>query len=356
MSKAAAPGEATALVDGEAAPPKTFMEKVKGELATLKTGQNRNLACILSCGLFMCCSAGMMIVNKIVTKAFKMEMTIVLIQMGFTIAVLVILFHWTLRFGNRNDVLRWSLIVPGLYAGMLGTSMLALSYSSMGAMTVVRNVAPIVTLPIERAFQEKIDVDIWTFVSLFIILFGVILYMVNDIQFSALGLALMILNMVVAILERLMQRRMIAVKPIDVSKTGMLLLNNSVGAIWIGFLVLAFKEPWEWSHRFPKMGAVEYVMLFLSCLVGVGIGWSAINAQQYVTATTMMVITNVNKFVVIFVGIAFMGEAKSAAAIIGCFVALGGGIFYAKCRSNLAEKAKKAREAAKAQEAALAKP
>merc|ERR1711988_1425559 len=100
--------------------------------------------------------------------------------------------------------------------------------------------------------------------------------------------------------------------------------------------------PWEWSHRFPKMGPSEYVLLFLSCLVGVGIGWSAINAQQYVTATTMMVITNVNKFVVIGFGIAFMGEAKSAAAITGCFVALGGGIFYAKARARLADKIKKA--------------
>merc|ERR1711988_1994774 len=104
-------------------------------------------------------------------------------------------------------------------------------------------------------------------------------------------------------------------------------------------------------------GAVEYVMLFLSCLVGVGIGWSAINAQQYVTATTMMVITNVNKFVVIFVGIAFMGEAKSPAAIIGCFVALGGGIFYARCRSALAARLKKeAQEKAAKEAASLAKP
>ena len=47
-----------------------------------------------------------------------------------------------------------------------------------------------------------------------------------------LGLgALALLNMAAAVLERILQRRMIAVEPIDVSKTGMMLLNNAVALL-----------------------------------------------------------------------------------------------------------------------------
>ena len=46
--------------------------------------------------------------------------------------------------------------------------------------------------------------------------------------------------------ERVLQRRMIAVAPIDVSKTGMMLLNNSVALVPMSLLLVAFGEPSRW--------------------------------------------------------------------------------------------------------------
>lgn len=59
--------------------------------------------------------------------------------------------------------------------------------------------------------------------------------------------------------------------------------------------------------------------------------------QGYVTATTFMVLTNVNKFAVIAFGIFVLGESRSWQAVTGCCVALGGGLWYARARGNLAE-------------------
>ena len=56
-------------------------------------------------------------------------------------------------------------------------------------------------------------------------------------------------------------------------------------------------------------------------------------------ATTMLVVTNLNKFVVIGFGIAFLGESSSWQAIVGCTAALGGGVWYARARSQLAKAA-----------------
>ena len=52
----------------------------------------------------------------------------------------------------------------------------------------------------------------------------------------------------------------------------------------------------------------------------------------------MLVLTNLNKFVVIGFGIVFLGESDSWQAILGCITALGGGVWYAVARKNLAAK------------------
>ena len=62
----------------------------------------------------------------------------------------------------------------------------------------------------------------------------------------------------------------------------------------------------------------------------------------------MLVLTNLNKFVVIGFGIVFLGESDSWQAILGFITALGGGVWYAQERAALNRK-KKEEEAAAAQ-------
>ena len=54
-------------------------------------------------------------------------------------------------------------------------------------------------------------------------------------------------------------------------------------------------ESEAWRTNWPKATFIDYMLLVLSGICGIAIGWTAINAQQYVTATTMLVITNLNK-------------------------------------------------------------
>jgi len=213
-------------------------------------------------------------------------------------------------------------------------------------------------LPVERYFNEPIPVDKWSYISLLYILSGVVLYVVALLEHKnekmtnlALGLTLMVANMLFAITERLYQRKMIAVEPIDVSKTGMLLLNNGLSVLPTTLLFCI--PPFEEYKTFDRFGTAysndnDYFMLFLSCVCGVAIGYTAINAQQYVTATTMLVVTNMNKIVVVIYGMVRLNEPTDAMAIGGVCIALSGGIWYAMVRTKLANQAKKAKEETKA--------
>ena len=297
----------------------------------------------------MVCSAGMMIINKMVLRSLPLPMTVVTIQMATTVIALVTTSS-SLHFGSVRDVLRWATTIPLLFTFMLASSMLALDLASMGAIVVVRNVAPIITLAMERAVSEHIELDAPTILSMLVIIGGVVLYTFNDIQFSAAGLALMGFNMISSVVERVLQRKMIAVSPIDVSKTGMMLLNNAVALVPMSLLLVAFGEPARW-HVVRSLRSWDWTLLAASCVNAVAISWAGINAQvtepstlalclnpspnpnpnpnpnpdpnpnpnlnpnpnaqAYVTATTFMVLTNVNKFAVVGFGIFVLGEARS---------------------------------------------
>ena len=57
-----------------------------------------------------------------------------------------------------------------------------------------------------------------------------------------------------------------------------------------------------------------------------------------VTATTFMVLTNVNKFVVVFFGIVALGDALSALSLLGLCMALGGGVWYGRARMRVQQR------------------
>jgi len=142
-----------------------------------------------------------------------------------------------------------------------------------------------------------------------------------------------LLNMIAAVLERLVQRKLIAINPIDVSKTGMMLINNAASLLLMVPLLFWFGEHDKW-YRFRSLNRTGMTLLVASCVNAVAISWAGINAQGYVTATTFMVLTNLNKFVVIGFGMAFLNEARTWQAYVGCVIALSGGLWYARIRSQ----------------------
>lgn len=346
------PVESTPLVD----PPPPEEEDGFGKFMKVC---KHHAGLIFAVVFLMACQSGMLLVNKAVMIVWDLPITVTIFQMVFCDLVLVTLFFHTLRVGKWADARRWALMVPWLFALMLASSMLALHYSSTGAVVVTRNIAPIVTLAIEATLKEKVTVDVWTVGALVFTLIGVLLYMLNDVEFSGIGFICIIANMAAGVLERITQRRLIAVEPVDLSKMTLVLINNSVAILPVALLLLPTKEynQWHslgWNDKDGPDSMVAYVWLVLSCVVGICIGWAGINAQFYLTATSFMVVGNVNKFIVIAVGMIVMGESSSWEAIVGCIIAISGGFFYGIARNNLSGKEKKAREAKAAAEKAEA--
>lgn len=163
------------------------------------TQMTSRAALVLSCLFFMACSAGMMIANKMVLREIGMPITVVMIQMAFTV-LFICATPCSLHFGSIRDVLRWGCTVPFLFTIMLASSMIALDHASMGAIVVIRNVAPLVAMTVEGFFGELGRVDCLTVISLLYIIVGVVMYVSSDISFTMEGLIYMLVNMVASVL------------------------------------------------------------------------------------------------------------------------------------------------------------
>lgn len=156
-------------------------------------------------------------------------------------------------------------------------------------------IAPLFTLFIERLFRVPMKVNLETVASLLTIIFGVVLYHFHSIGFTSVGLVAICLNMAFAVFERLMQRHLMAQQPVDVSKPGMMLLNNACGLLPCTVLLIVYQEPARWGQASEEMTAGGTLFVLASCLNGLAISYAGLRVQQLVTATTFMVLTCVSR-------------------------------------------------------------
>mmetsp|Transcript_19977 Transcript_19977/g.58991 ORF Transcript_19977/g.58991 Transcript_19977/m.58991 type:complete len:311 (-) Transcript_19977:244-1176(-) len=288
---------------------------------------------ILSITFYMVASAGMSIFNKLAVMNLPLPLTIVVLQMVFTVASLGC-SPSVLRYGSADDLRRWSFTVPPLFVGMLASSMLAMQFSTLGTIVVCRNVAPIFTMLIEGMFRIPFVSTAHTILSLITIVAGVAIYEANDLKFSFVGTGAIMVNMVFAVLERIMQRHLMSNSPVDMSKPMMMMLNNAIGSPPTLVLAMIWGEHSRWGSAFGALSLHGVAYLIISCLNGLAISYAGIRLQHMVAATTFMVITNVNKFAVIFFGILAFNETATPMSIMGCSLAILGGVYYAEARKR----------------------
>lgn len=295
-----------------------------------------SLASATTC--FTVCSMGMMVFNKLAVKALPLACSLVALQMGFTVLVMLTVFWKTIHIGSFHDALRWSAVVP-FFVGMLLTSMYALKDAPMSLVITFRAASPWLTLAVERLFPNPTRVGNYSMCALFLMLACVCLYArdlggADKTTHKAIGWVA--LNSLLAVAERLLQRLMLSKDqaPVDISKTGVSMLNNAIGLLPIVAVAFYMGEPSQLSGTFAAMSRLDMFWVLMSCFVGVGISFCAIWAQSLITATSMLVLTNSNKFVVILLEIYVMPEkrALTIGQAVGAFGAILCTILYSQAR------------------------
>jgi len=296
----------------------------------------------IAVGSWMVCSIGMMLFNKFAIKAFPVECTLVALQMLVSVLAMVVFCFRSIKIGSAWDVLRWTMVAP-FFTGMLLSSILALKFAPMSLVVVFRTLSPLLSLLIERFYPDPLCISVPMLGSIMTMVFGAGLY-TSALHKSGLGgIGWVFLNIFFAVGDRLLQRLMLAKdqNPVDISKTGITLLNNLEGMVPL-IVVMGLKSEFaEIPAALQELSVMGYVWVTLSCLVGVAISYTGIWAQSLISATSFLVLVNANKFVIIFVeAFCLKTKALTAIQVVGACVTILGGVMYGKAREALEQEAK----------------
>merc|ERR1719188_917418 len=101
------------------------------------------------------------------------------------------------------------------------------------------------------------------------------------------------------------------------------------------FIAYATGEFSQFPHSLANLDMLGWFYLLASCLVGVGISFTGILVQGMISATSFLVLVNANKFVIIFIEVAFMHSKKvlTQLQIVGAMLTIVGSCFWG-CRGN----------------------
>jgi hypothetical protein len=317
-----------------------------------------NMERTLGVSSWMTCSVGMMIFNKLAVQGFPLACTLVAFQMFFSVLVMAVCCWQSLHIGSLRDVMKWSVVIP-FYTGMLLSSILALKFAPMTLVVTFRGLSPLVSLFVERFYPSPLRVTPWILSSVAMMVVGCVVYTIGMDHTHFKGAAWAVLNVFFAVGDRLLQRLMLSKdqQPVDISKTGLTLLNNLLGMVPLAAAAALTGEfvevPGAIEDLHSSSSAATKIMYILaSCIVGVGISYTGIWTQSLISATSFLVLVNANKFLIVFID-AFILKTKNihVAQVIGASITIMAGISYGK-----AQEAVTIEEAAKSEETHALKP
>jgi len=299
----------------------------------------------LAAGSTFCfCSVGMLLFNKFAIQAFPYECTLVAMQMLFAAAMLII-FTWnSLHIGSARDLLRWCMVVP-FFTGMLLSSILALKAAPMSLVVTLRCLSPLGAIMVERLYPNPVAINNEAILSILIMFAGGGLYVSQVSNPSDLaGITWVFLNSAIAIIDRCLQRYLLSKdqNPVDISKTGVTLINNLLGSIPMLIAAWATGELPLVHAAALTMSKLDVFYVAMSCVICLGISYSGVWAQSLISATSFLVMINANKFVIIaFEAFGMRSKTLSSIQIGGACITICGACFYGRARQKMEDQAQK---------------
>jgi hypothetical protein len=299
---------------------------------------------ILLCFSWMTTSVGMHTLNKDLVSILYAPSVITALQMCMASLVMLLFNFYKIQevvMNHPTQCLRW-LVVPGAFSGMLLTSFFTYKYVTLSVMTVVRNLAPLISMPIEMCLMppsKRPAVSSESIAAMCCMLAGAILYGVSAASaVSLIGIGFAFFNMFLAIADRMLQRRLLIEECKDLNLEACTFLNNLLGMVPA---ILVARMTNETSlvelHSVDWTNPGIMLLLALSGLVGLGICFFGLAVQKCISATSFLVLQNISKFAVVTVGIAVFGDPlHSHFIIIGLLFSLGGSCWYGKSQIDAA--------------------
>jgi len=299
----------------------------------------------LLCMTWASMSVGMQVLNKMLVSKLQAPALISVGQMWIAVVLVGIPSCKELLDAPKEQLLTW-LVVPLFFAAMLCTSCYTYEYMSLSFYTVIRNMTPLVVLPIERTLMpadKRPRLSHMVLISMTLMLAGTLMYGEGIGHVSVVGCIFAFTNMILAVSDRLIQRRLLTSECTGLASSVCTVMNNFFGSIPALLLAGA-------THQISDMASPEnraswadprvLLLLAMSGAIGIGICYLGFECQRAITATSFFVLQNFAKVIVIVCGVFFFGDPiSSPLAVAGLSLSIGGSFCYGKAQMSLQQEA-----------------
>ena len=303
------------------------------------------VARLLSVIVFYCASGTFLtLVNKLAMAQFPFPNFVITLQNAATIAMLLAGSGMSpVIFGrmpalSRETLTMWAPLATA-FVIMLVSSMLALLKVSAVTLIVIRNLTAISVAALERVVLGT-SVSGSALVALLGMVAGAVVFGLHDLTFDAQGYAWLVVNMVASSCYQVMVKRIISKDAsAKIGPFGFAYLNNVMSVPFLALIAVANKEPGRIAEVVPIDGRVASTLL-LSCALGCMLSVSGFVLNTMISATSLMVANNVNKFLVIILSELFIQRTLDRVASAGVVAVMLFGCLYAQSRQGPMTKTK----------------
>lgn len=291
---------------------------------------------VLICWSLGFCSWAMSVANKSLVTALQSPALICTVQLFITSFIVAIVGHRRFT-GSPMQILRWCSVAVVFFIQIL-TSLYTMQYLSLSMLNVIRNLGPLITLPLELMIMPeglRPIMSLSSVLALLLLVASTFAYF-GGIHVMKIGIVYAALNMCLAVGSLVLRRRLLTTECSSLSTETCMLVNNAVG--FVPCLMLS-----AFAGELTRPPSIHYVftddvciLVLLSGIIGTGISYFGLALQREITATSFMVLENVVRMAEIYAGVALFGDPITWPwQSIGLIASFVGAVWYGRTQSDV---------------------
>jgi len=276
------------------------------------------------------CSSSLLLLNKLVLSYFPFPSYITSFQFAFAVIVIQCMqIGWKLKVkGINSDVINSYGIYVILFMCGIYANMRALETSNVETVIVARACTPLIVAVLEYNFLGRQAPSLKSTFSMLTIVLGAWFYVMNDGKFSSEGASSYnwaILYMILISMEMTFGKHV--KNKVETTLWESVYYTNILSVLpMFGWAAMMGEHN---KYMQPETNATHgVILLIISSIVGVGIGYSSWSARGLVSATSFTLVGVVNKFLTILVNFMIWDNHANVKGIVGLMVCLCGATFY----------------------------
>jgi drug/metabolite transporter (DMT)-like permease len=298
--------------------------------------------------LILYCASGTLLtlVNKLAVMAFPFTNVLLVLQNGMAVVLLLLASQFCRRtFGSLPSlsltILQLWIPLVLLFVMMLVSSLLALMYVSVPTVIVMRHLTALLVAILECVLLSK-KINGFSSAALIFMLLGAILYAKHDLTFSIPGYTWLCVNIISTSVYQIYVKKIIHLPLFEnVGSIGMSYYNNLISLPILFIFASIMGELKVFSSNFDVKYLLEIRtigLLWFSGILGFSLSISAFALNKLISATSMMVANNANKFSIIVLSEIFVQSTLDITASVGALSVLLYGWLYSQTAKPLSKR------------------